>query len=157
MSADNAARPTLLLVHGAWHGPWCWDRLTPHLEARGWHVRTVQLPSASADPALNAGMYDDARAIREALHSMDGRVSVLAHSYGGIPATEAAGDTGNVDRLVYLSAFQLDMGDSLAGQSGGQLPAGDHGTIPPNPEPLEYFYNGAPAADADWAAKQLVP
>ena len=157
MSTDSGAKPTILLVHGAWHGPWSWDRLAPELESRGWNVRTVQLPSASADLERNAGMYDDARAVRAALEAIGGPTTVLAHSYGGIPVTEAAGDAGNVDRIIYLSAFQLDVGDSLAGQSGGQLPAGDIGTIPPNPEPLEYFYNGVPADAAEWAAKQLVP
>ncbi|MER7811169.1 alpha/beta fold hydrolase, partial [Streptomyces sp900116325] len=39
----------MLLVHGAWHGSWCWEKLIPELTARGWHV-TVDLPSASADP-----------------------------------------------------------------------------------------------------------
>ncbi|MFS4092258.1 alpha/beta hydrolase [Streptomyces sp. AF1A] len=157
MPADVNSQPTILLVHGAWHGAWCWDRLIPQLESRGWKVATVDLPSASAAAEHTAGMYDDARAIRGTLAGIAGPVTVVAHSYGGIPATEAAATAENVSRLIYLAAFQLDEGDSLAGQSGGALPSGDTGTLPPNPEHREYFYNGATDDDAAWAAERLVP
>ncbi|MCX5097066.1 alpha/beta hydrolase [Streptomyces sp. NBC_00365] len=157
MPADDNSQPTILLVHGAWHGAWCWDKLIPQLESRGWNVATVDLPSASAEAEHTAGMYDDARAIRQTLAAIGGPVTVVAHSYGGIPATEAAATAENVSRLVYLAAFQLDEGDSLVGQSGGALPAGDTGTLPPNPEHREYFYNGVSDEDAAWAAERLVP
>lgn len=153
-------RPAVLLVHGAWHGPWCWEALTPHLAERGWQVHTVQLPSASDDPDSAAGMYDDARVIREAIDKIEaaeGPVTVVAHSYGGIPATEASAQVAEkVARLVYLAAFQLDIGDSLASQSGGQLPEGDHGTIAPNPDPGEHLYNGVAPVEAERAAGLLV-
>ncbi|MET0699294.1 MAG: alpha/beta fold hydrolase, partial [Mycobacterium sp.] len=35
---------TFALVHGAWHGAWCWERLTPELVARGHRVVAVDLP-----------------------------------------------------------------------------------------------------------------
>jgi pimeloyl-ACP methyl ester carboxylesterase len=150
-------RPAILLVHGAWHGPWCWDALAPHLDSRGWRVHTVRLPSSCDEPDGVAGMYDDARAVREAIDAIDGGVTVLAHSYGGIPVTEAtAGVAGKVERIVYLSAFQFDVGDSLANQSRGRLSEGESGTIPPNPEPGAYLYNGVAVQDAELAAKQLV-
>lgn len=123
MTTEDLSKPTILLVHGAWHGAWCWEALVPELIALGWRVATVDLPSASADPADNAGMYDDARAVREQLAALDGPVTVLAHSYGGLPATEAVAEASHVSRLVYLAAFQLDEGDSLAGQSGGISPS----------------------------------
>ncbi|MEU9242266.1 hypothetical protein [Streptomyces sp. NPDC048385] len=41
MSADTYSQPTILLVHGAWHGAWCWEKLVPELESRGWDVATV--------------------------------------------------------------------------------------------------------------------
>ncbi|MPY30190.1 alpha/beta hydrolase [Streptomyces adustus] len=157
MSADKYSQPTILLVHGAWHGAWCWDKLVPELKARGWDVATVDLPSASAEAEQTAGMYDDARVIREKLAAIPGPVAVVAHSYGGIPATEAAAGADNVSRLIYLAAFQLEEGDSLANQSGGALPVGDTGTLPPNPEHREYFYNGVTDEDAAWAAERLVP
>ncbi|MEU9279553.1 alpha/beta fold hydrolase [Streptomyces sp. NPDC048342] len=157
MSADTYSQPTILLVHGAWHGAWCWEKLVPELESRGWDVATVDLPSASAQAEQTAGMYDDARVIRETLSAIPGPVAVVAHSYGGIPATEAAAEADNVSHLVYLAAFQFEEGDSLAGQSGGALPAGDTGTLPPDPGHREYFYNGVTDDDAAWAAERLVP
>ncbi|WP_433455114.1 alpha/beta hydrolase [Streptomyces sp. CA-142005] len=156
MTSAETNQPAILLVHGAWHGAWCWEKLAPELTALGWRVATVDLPSASADPENTAGMYDDARVVHERLAGIDGPVTVLAHSYGGLPATEAAAGAANVSRLLYLSAFQLDEGDSLAGQSGGQLPSGDTGTLPANEDPVNYFYADVAPEDAERAAARLV-
>ena len=41
--------PTFLLIHGAWHGAWCWHKLTPLLEAGGARVIAPDLPSMGAD------------------------------------------------------------------------------------------------------------
>ncbi|MDX3771780.1 alpha/beta hydrolase [Streptomyces sp. NBC_01707] len=157
MTTAAQGKPAILLVHGAWHGAWCWEKLVPELTAKGWHVIAVDLPSASAEPDNTAGMYDDARVVRACLDSIDGPVTIVAHSYGGVPATQAVADATNVDRIVYLSAFQLDEGESLAGLSGGQIPSSDTGTLPVPAEPSKHLYSGAAAEDADRAAKRLVP
>jgi pimeloyl-ACP methyl ester carboxylesterase len=146
--------PVILLVHGAWHGSWCWELLAPELTALGWRVETVDLPSASADPDNTAGMYDDARVIREKLAGLDGPVTVLAHSYGGLPATEAAAP--NVSRLIYLSAFQLEEGESLSGLSGGALPSGRIGTLPAHEDPGSHLYADVPDDVARQAVDRLV-
>jgi hypothetical protein len=44
--STDCHRPAMLLVHGAWHGPWCWEDLIPVLSDRGWRVHTVELPSS---------------------------------------------------------------------------------------------------------------
>ncbi|MFG2452829.1 alpha/beta fold hydrolase [Streptomyces sp. NPDC048512] len=150
-------QPTILLVHGAWHGAWCWDKLVPELAIRGWNVETVDLPSASANPDNSAGMYDDARTIRERLGNIEGPVTVLAHSYGGVPVTEAAAGASNVAHLIYLSAFQLDRGESLTNQSGGQLPDGRTGTLPIPEDTVKNFYGDVATPDADSALERLVP
>jgi pimeloyl-ACP methyl ester carboxylesterase len=154
-------RKDVLLVHGAWHGSWCWERLAPELTAEGWTVSTIDLPSASAHGDNDAGMYDDAHAIRARLGGIDGRVVVLAHSYGGLPATEAAAGAGNVSQLIYLSAFQAEKGESLAGvvqAVGGRLPAAHNGKMPPpDDEPAERFYGGVGQEDTDRALARLVP
>ncbi|WP_318211828.1 hypothetical protein [Streptomyces sp. SJL17-1] len=46
------------------------------------------------------GLLDDAEAIRDSLRRIDGPVAVIAHSYGGVPATEAIADAPNVVRAV---------------------------------------------------------
>ncbi|RAY15578.1 alpha/beta hydrolase [Actinomadura craniellae] len=132
--------PTLVLVHGAWHGAWCWERLVDRLPDVD--VRTVSLPSSGSDVASLGDLYDDARAVRAAADT-GGPVVVCAHSYGGLPVTEAAGGLPGVRRLVYLAAFQLDEGESLLDAVGGPTPDwvedhGDHTGPPPHPE--EVFY-----------------
>ncbi|RAY15577.1 alpha/beta hydrolase [Actinomadura craniellae] len=112
--------PTLILVHGAWHDAWCWEKLVDRLPDVD--VRTVSLPSSGSDTASLGDLYDDARAVRAAVTAVDGPVVVCAHSYGGLAVTEAAGDLPGVRRLVYLAAFQLDEGESLLGVVGGTPP-----------------------------------
>jgi pimeloyl-ACP methyl ester carboxylesterase len=128
----------LVLVHGAWHGPWCWELLTPELEERAWTVSTVDLPSTSGDPA--AGMHADARAVREHLAKIDGPVTLLAHSYGGIPSTEAADEA----RLIYLATHLLKPGESLVTPLGGTWFPPETGFVP-GAEPLETLFHDVPA------------
>jgi pimeloyl-ACP methyl ester carboxylesterase len=158
-TVDNDRR-NILLVHGAWHGSWCWEKFAPELTATGWNVCTIDLPSATADGANDSGMHDDARAIREHLGRIDGPVVVLAHSYGGLPATEAAAGVANVSQLIYLSAFQLDEGGSLAGAAraaGAPLGLADNGTMQPPDEPIDQFYGDVGRVSADRAVARLVP
>jgi pimeloyl-ACP methyl ester carboxylesterase len=150
---DRHARPTLLLVHGAWHGAWCWEKLTAVLEEQGWRTLTVDLPSAGG----LAGVADDARVIRAELEAVDGPVVVVAHSYGGIPVGQAVAGAGNVERIVYLAAFQLDVGESMLSFYGVPAPTEpkDHEPVPDNP--VTTFYGDLPPAEGEEAARRLVP
>ena len=74
---------TLLPVHGAWHGGWCWQPLIDELQDVD--VRTVELPSTGSDPSRLGGMHDDAQVVRQAVENIEGSAVVCAHSYGGIP------------------------------------------------------------------------
>lgn len=133
---------TLLLVHGAWHGSWCWEPLRRELD--GLAVRTVDLPSSGTDPGSLGDLTDDARAVRAALTAIEGPVVVVAHSYGGIPVTEAAAAELGVVHLVYLAAFQLDVGESLVGGLGGAVPPwqGVQETAIRVSTPEQAFYDG---------------
>ena len=115
-------RPTLLLVHGAWHGAWAWEPLQSELEARGWDVRTVDLPTVHADDPRGLHMTDDADAIAAAIDEIGGPVAVVAHSYGGVPTTQGA-TSESVVHIVYIAAFVLDAGESLLGSVGGVAPS----------------------------------
>ena len=115
-------RPTLLLVHGAWHGAWAWEPLQSELEARGWDVRTVDLPTVHADDPRGLHMTDDADAIAAAIDEIGGPVAVVAHSYGGVPTTQGA-TSDAVVHIVYIAAFVLDAGESLLGAVGGVAPS----------------------------------
>jgi pimeloyl-ACP methyl ester carboxylesterase len=97
----------IVLVHGAWHGAWCWDPVVQRLE--GCDVVAVDLPTmAHAD----ATFADDAAAVRAAI---DGEPTVLCgHSYGGL-VIGAAADRSEVEHCVFLCAFALEEGEPLAG------------------------------------------
>jgi pimeloyl-ACP methyl ester carboxylesterase len=104
--------PELVLVHGAWHGPWCWEPLLAQLtDVR---VHTVALTSAGHDPAALGDLFSDADAVRQTVSGIEAPVVLCGHSYGGVVISEAAAGLSNVAGLVYLCAFQLDAGESLA-------------------------------------------
>jgi pimeloyl-ACP methyl ester carboxylesterase len=117
-----SGQPTLLLVHGAWHGAWAWEPLKRILEGRGWSVKTVELPTVQADDIVGLHLADDARAVSDAISAIEGPVVVVAHSYGGAPTTQAA-TADNVQHIVYIAAFALDEGESLLGAVGGVAPS----------------------------------
>lgn len=145
-------RGNLLLVHGAWHGSWCWELLVPELRSRGWTPAVVDLPSTSGSPA--AGVREDAEAVREALLTLDGRVTVLAHSYAGVPVGEAA---GSADRLIYLAAHMLEPGESVVSPLGG--PWYEPGTkLLDAPEGArDLLFADVPHELGSWAASRLRP
>jgi len=111
---------TVVLVHGAWHGAWCWEAVIPQLDAAGVPVVAVDLPSVSSPTAT---LQDDAACVRAALDAVDGEAVLVGHSYGGAVISEA-GVHPRVAQLVYLCAFALDVGEStqentLTGGEGG--------------------------------------
>lgn len=98
--------PHLVLVHGAFHGPWCFDPILPLLRARGIAYTTPELPLSS--------LAADAAAVTRALDRLDEPVVLLGHSYGGAVVT-AAGVHPRVARLVLLTALAPDSGESPNG------------------------------------------
>ncbi|MEV8630301.1 alpha/beta fold hydrolase [Streptosporangium sp. NPDC051023] len=112
-AADSGAKPTLVLVHGAWHGGWAWDSLIPFLTEAGVRALAVQLPGVGRGPGRHdlTGHVDFLRAELEAV---TGPVVLCGHSYGGAVTTEAASGLDNVERLVYVAAFMLEVGESCA-------------------------------------------
>ncbi|MCP2638454.1 alpha/beta hydrolase [Microbacterium sp. HD4P20] len=110
-------RPRIILVHGAWVGAWEFDPLVAILRERGWEVDAVDLPSTGS----TGSMQGDAAAITAAIDRAAGPVVLVAHSYGGVPVTEA-GDHPAVERIVYVAAFALDAGESVLSVMGGSLP-----------------------------------
>ncbi len=95
---------TVVLVHGAWHGAWCWDSVLPLLEGAGIDAVAVDLPMTS--------LADDSAVVSRAVAAIEGPVVLVGHSYGGAVITDA-GTGPNVGHLVYLCAFQVDTGEPL--------------------------------------------
>jgi pimeloyl-ACP methyl ester carboxylesterase len=147
-------RPTLFLVQGAWHRPQVWLPLQGALFNLGYLSTTTTLPSGGVDPV--GGMHDDAAAIRAQLAAIDGPVVLLAHSYGGIPATEAAAGLSNVTRLIYLAAYLPDKDQSMYSINGLTDPDDTGGHFPAIADPRVSLYGDLADAQARHATDLLV-
>jgi pimeloyl-ACP methyl ester carboxylesterase len=153
----------VVLVHGAWHGPWCWDRVVPLLRERGIDAITVDLPSMAVGTA-NIGTHDDTKTLQATLDALEIPAVVVGHSYGGMVVTQGAADHAMVKRLLYLAAYVPDSGESLS----------DLMAIVPNEERLRalfqaedgrltvrpaeagpIFYNDCDEATIAWATERL--
>jgi pimeloyl-ACP methyl ester carboxylesterase len=151
---------TIVLVHGAWHGSWCWQRVTPLLEKHGLTVRTVDLPSVGARPGADTDLSADAAVVEAVVESVAGPVVLCGHSYGGMVISRTA--AGNVSRLVYLCAFMPLEGESLLSIGGGRhapwIQMLDGGLTLPDPARSEtVFYSGCDARTSEWAKSELRP
>lgn len=102
--ARTSAKPTIVLVHGAFADASGFGAVTDRLQHRGY---TVICP---ANP-LRGPAYD-AASVTSVLKTIDGPIVLVAHSYGGAVITEAATQVSNVKALVYLNALALDEGES---------------------------------------------
>jgi pimeloyl-ACP methyl ester carboxylesterase len=144
----------LLLVHGAFHGAWCWDRLGPELDRLGVPHETVDLPFTSTD--------DDVAAVRRAIGTGDERVTVLGHSFGGAVISAAAALDGKpygaTTSLIFLTAF-MSAPEQIVDFSGAPGIADirlDEVTASIDPKAARSaFYHRCSAADADWATAHL--
>lgn len=107
---------TIILVPGAWHGAWCWHQLTPLLEAADVRVIAPDLPAMGADttPPGSVTLESWARFIAGLLEREPGAV-LVGHSRGGAVISRAAELMPQTVRcLVYLSAYLLTAGESVA-------------------------------------------
>ncbi|MEX2588143.1 MAG: alpha/beta hydrolase [Actinomycetota bacterium] len=164
---NERSAPVLILVHGAWHGSWCWAGVEPRLRQIGVEVRSVELTSQGDDPARIGNLYSDTEVVRGAASSVAGPVVLLGHSYGGMVITQAAQSLDNVWQLIYLSAFVPDAGQSLTGIVEPWVAAGaDLSWLQPTPEGLltvapgrvsEIFYNDCDPTVASEAEGRLRP
>jgi pimeloyl-ACP methyl ester carboxylesterase len=134
-------KPPFVLVHGAWHGAWTWERVIPHLVRAGHRVIARDLPghglnarypsgyhlggeahlgaeerrarlAEEPSPSAALTLQDHAEAVVDMLDMAGvGGAIVVAHSFGGLPVTQAAEmAAAKILGLVYLSAFMPSPG-----------------------------------------------
>lgn len=153
---------TFGLVHGAFHGAWCWSDLTVELESRGHRALTVDLPCE--DPDAGASRYADAAAV--VFRDADDDLVVVGHSLGGLTIPLVA-NRRPVRRMVFLSAMIPRPGrphdDVLATEPDMLLP-GPEGGAYRGPDGLtrwrsraaaRWFFADCPPQTAAWAAARL--
>lgn len=113
----NESPRHVVLVHGAWHGAWCFAALQSALDERGVPSLAVDLPGHGASPLPLTDLYGDAAHVVDTLGHLAARgvhdPVLVGHSYGGAVITEAAHHFPAVAHLVYLAAFAVDEGESV--------------------------------------------
>ncbi|MHB8696286.1 MAG: alpha/beta fold hydrolase [Solirubrobacteraceae bacterium] len=110
---------TLLLIHGAWHGAWCWEPVIERLEANGIGAEALDLPGHGDSAAPPTDLHGHAEAVRQALERTRGRVVLVGHSYGGAVITQV-GEHPAIEQLVYLAAMVPDVGESAMALLNGE-------------------------------------
>jgi pimeloyl-ACP methyl ester carboxylesterase len=157
-----------VLVHGSFHGPWCWERVTPLLLAAGHEVITPAL--ADAATRFQPGLHDYARHVAAAVRRQAGPVVLVGHSMGGIVITQAAELVAHkISKLVYVTGLLLPVGESLQSFMRGHADVGVEDLVLKNMKlsadgalasfpaqaAYEVFYNRCTLKDAAWAAGHL--
>jgi pimeloyl-ACP methyl ester carboxylesterase len=161
MTAQTASTH-FLLVHGSWHGSWCWDLLRPELEQRGHRVTAIDLPSVGADVSALGDFNADTQAVTAAAALLDGPAVVVGHSYGGAVISNAE-YPASVRRLVFLGAFMPDAGRAFTSYlPPGPLPPyvglNDDGTSTvPDGQARPSFYADCSDELVGWAGSMLRP
>jgi pimeloyl-ACP methyl ester carboxylesterase len=100
-----AEQATIVLVHGGFVDGAGWEGVYNILKKDGYDVRIVQNPTMT--------LADDVAATRQIIAQAKGPVVLVGHSYGGAVITEAGNDP-KVSKLVYITAFAPDKGESVA-------------------------------------------
>jgi pimeloyl-ACP methyl ester carboxylesterase len=156
-----------ILVHGAWHGAWCWEKVAPLLAARGHAVRAIDLPGHGDDPAPPGTVgFDDYMARMGLVLAEPGEPPILVgHSLGGAVITGAADRwPERIRALVYLCAILPDAPDAMARfraapeLMAGVRPAADGSVMELDPAVVRAaFYHDCSDDDAARAAERLRP
>jgi pimeloyl-ACP methyl ester carboxylesterase len=147
----------IVLVHGLNMDGGAWRAVYDRLTADDYDVTVVQLPMTS--------IADDIAATRRALDAQDGSIVLVGHSYGGMVISQAGADP-DVKALVYIAAFQPEIGESLAFLNASipaELPQDaikvfDDGFYVVKPDAwIADVANGVPETDAKYTAMFQAP
>jgi pimeloyl-ACP methyl ester carboxylesterase len=158
---------TFVLVHGAWHGGWCYEKLCSALEARGHRALAPDLPGHGDDatPPREVTLAAYVARVGLALARAGEPALLLGHSMGGVVITQAGEEHApRVRALVYLAAFLPASGESLASFRAASAVTEllrsdrDAGVVHLDPAGAQSaFYHDCAEADAAAAIARLRP
>lgn len=155
-----------MLVHGAWHGGWCWNRLIPLLVSAGHRAHAVTLTGLGERSHLlsrNVTLATHIEDVVQAMISEEFHDAILVgHSYAGMVITGAADRLPDrTSHLVYLDAILPLPGESWSDQqskdvveSRVQAAAKSGGLSLPAPDPEVFGLSGD---DRAWVARRQTP
>jgi pimeloyl-ACP methyl ester carboxylesterase len=129
---------TFVLVHGSWHGGWCWYKVVARLEQLGHRVLAPDLVGLATArvPAAHVSLERWVAQIGALLEAEAEPVVLVGHSRGGIVVSAVAErKPERIARLVYVAAFLLKDGESLLEASGRTSPTALTGRLRAGPEP----------------------
>ncbi|WP_250032388.1 alpha/beta fold hydrolase [Paractinoplanes maris] len=112
-TTQTPAKPTIVLVHGAWADASSFAPVTALLQRRGYTVLNAPNPlrGLAADSASVAAFVNQATT---------GPVVLVGHSYGGAVITNAATSTPRVTALTYVDAYAPDAGETVVQLTGAK-------------------------------------
>jgi pimeloyl-ACP methyl ester carboxylesterase len=145
---------TYVLVHGSFHGGWCWDGVVSRLQRAGHRALAVDLPGRGADtrPAAALTLDDYAQHVVDAIAAEKEPVVLIGHSMGGVVVTQAAERAPErIARLAYVCAFLPANGQSLLDL------ARTDGESVLLANARESFYHDCSDDDAERATARLIP
>ena len=158
------------MIHGGWHGAWCWDRVVPHLEQAGHEVVRFDLPGHGEDrtPAVEVTLQGYTDRVVDALDAQPEPVVLVGHSLGGIAISQAAEQRPEkIEKLVYVCALLLPSGKSASDNSQEDNDSvvfnnvevqGDLGRIVIKEEGLKQaLYHDCPDEDFERARRLITP
>lgn len=123
----NSKVNNIVLVHGGFVDGSGWESVYAILKGKGYNVSIVQNPTIS--------LADDVAVTNRTINAEDGPVVLVGHSYGGVVITEA-GNNPKVERLVYITAFAPDSGESVGSLIKDPVPGAP---VPPIMPPQDGF------------------
>lgn len=172
MLTKNSLR-TYLLIHGGWHGSWCWTKVSNQLRGIGHKVITPDLPGHYRNNRDFKGICLNTyvRYIEDAIKHSSVPVTLVGHSMAGLVITQVAENMPeNIDHLIYTCAFIPDNGGSLVDEEKKsanpsvtlevQLDASENQLLLPlnAPERIRnLFYNCCAEEDVQFALSNLQP
>jgi len=165
-----ADSPVFVLVHGAWHGAWCWRRVLPLLRAQGCEAHAVTLTGMGERAHLLTPDVSLETHVQDVLGLIEAeelqQVVLVGHSYGGLVVTGVADRLlsqapQRLSRLVYVDALVPRPGESwssthspetVAGRVVAAAPSGGLSFPPPDAAVF-----GLTGADREWVNRRQTP
>jgi pimeloyl-ACP methyl ester carboxylesterase len=139
-TSHSSAKPTIVLVHGAWADGASWSGVVKRLQSDGYPV--------SVAPNPLRGLSSDSAYLKAYLAGITGPIILVGHSYGGAVITNAATGNANVKALVYDDAYIPDADENIATLSGAHSALAGASTNPTSVFKL-VPYPGAPTGVVD--------